>query len=54
MQQRLIRAHTLPKGCSVDLAVSALESGSRILSEDTVPFALWYVAQHPTDYRAAL
>lgn len=37
-----------------DLAVSALGSGSRILSEDTVPFALWCVAQHPTNYEAAL
>lgn len=53
-QQGLHKARALPKRCSIDLAVSALGSGSRILSEDTVPFALWCVAQHPTDYEAAL
>ena len=53
-QQGLHKARALPKGCSVDLAVSSLGSGSRILSEDTVPFALWCVAQHPADFEAAL
>lgn len=53
-QQGLHKALALPRGCSVELAVSALGSGSRVVSEDTVPFALWCVAQHPDDYEAAL
>ena len=53
-QQGLHKARSLPRGCSVELAVSALGSGSRVVSEDTVPFALWCVAQHPDDYEAAL
>lgn len=53
-REGLYKARALPRGCSVDLAVSALGSGSQVLSWDTVPFALWCVAQQPDDYEAAL
>ena len=53
-QQGLHKARSLPRGCSVELAVSALGSGSRVVSEDTVPFALWCVAQQPDDYQEAM
>lgn len=53
-RQGLLKARALPRGCSVDLAVSALGSGRRVLSWDTVPFALWCVAQQPQDYEAAM
>jgi ADP-ribosylglycohydrolase len=36
------------------MAVNALGSGSQVLSLDTVPFALWCVAQQPDDYEEAL
>lgn len=49
-RQGLQKARALPKDCSTDLAVSALGSGRRVLSWDTVPFALWCVAQQPSDY----
>ena len=53
-RQGLLKARALPEGCSVELAVSALGSGSRVLSWDTVPFALWCVAQQPDDYQEAM
>ena len=53
-RQGLRKARALPKGCSVDLAVSALGSGIRVLSWDTVPFALWCVAQQPDDFQEAM
>lgn len=53
-RQGLLTARSLPTGCSVDLAVRALGSGSRVISEDTVPFVLWIVAQQPATFEAAL
>ena len=53
-RQGLLKARALPRGCSVELAVSALGSGSRVLSWDTVPFALWCVAQQPDDYEETM
>lgn len=53
-RQGLLKARALPRGCSVTLAVSALGSGSGVVSSDTVPFSLWCVAQRPTDYEAAM
>lgn len=53
-RQGLLTARALPRGCSVELAVSALGSGRRVLSWDTVPFALWCVAQQPDDYEATI
>lgn len=53
-RQGLLKARELPRGCSVDLAVSALGCGRRVLSWDTVPFALWCVAQQPDDFAGAL
>lgn len=53
-RQGLRKARALPRGCTTDLAVSALGNGSRVLSWDTVPFALWCVAQQPQDYAATM
>lgn len=38
----------------VETAVGRLGNGSRISSQDTVPFCLWCVAKHLRDYEAAL
>lgn len=53
-RQGLLQARALPAGCSVQLAISALGNGSRVISSDTVPFALWCAARHPLDYEEAL
>jgi ADP-ribosylglycohydrolase len=38
----------------VEAAVGRLGNGSRISSQDTVPFCLWCIARHLRDYEAAL
>jgi ADP-ribosylglycohydrolase len=38
----------------VETAVGRLGNGSRISSQDTVPFCLWCIARHLRDYEAAL
>lgn len=38
----------------VEAAVGRLGNGSRISSQDTVPFCLWCIAKHLRDYEAAL
>jgi ADP-ribosylglycohydrolase len=38
----------------VESAVGRLGNGSRISSQDTVPFCLWCIARHLRDYEAAL
>jgi ADP-ribosylglycohydrolase/SAM-dependent methyltransferase len=50
----LARAATLPLDSDVQTAVAALGNGSRVLSQDTVPFALWCAARHPDSYEEAL
>jgi len=42
------------RGSSVALAVAALGSGARVISADTVPFALWCAAHHLDDYVEAM
>ena len=50
----IVEALRLPLGCSVRDAVSALGNGSRVISQDTVPFALWCAARHLTHFEEAL
>lgn len=50
----LARARSLPADASVALAASALGTGQRVLSADTVPFALWCAAGHLDDYVQAM
>jgi ADP-ribosylglycohydrolase len=50
----ITRAHALPPGASVRLAASALGTGNRLTSQDTVPFALWCAARHLGDYVEAM
>jgi ADP-ribosylglycohydrolase len=47
-------AASLPEGCSVRLAASALGTGALVSSADTVPFALWCAARCPHDFAEAL
>lgn len=35
-------------------AAKALGNGSKVLAEDTVPFALWITARHPNDFKQSL
>ena len=48
------RALRLPFGSPVRTAVSALGNGSRVISQDTVPFALWCAARHLAHFEDAL
>lgn len=50
----IARALSLPEGASVRLAASALGTGARVTSMDTVPFALWCAAQHLDSYEEAM
>jgi ADP-ribosylglycohydrolase len=50
----IARARALPEHASVQLAASALGTGARVISSDTVPFALWCAARHLGDYAEAL
>lgn len=50
----IAKALALPEHASVRLAVSALGSGSRVISSDTVPFALWCAARHLDDFVEAM
>jgi ADP-ribosylglycohydrolase len=48
------RAARLPKNADVPVAVAELGNGSRVISQDTVPFALWCVARHLGDFEESL
>jgi ADP-ribosylglycohydrolase len=50
----IARASRLPLHSSVRSAVRALGNGSRVISQDTVPFALWCAARHMTHFEEAL
>lgn len=50
----LEQAASLPLDYEIRTAVAALGNGSRIISQDTVPFAIWCVARHLGDYEQAL
>jgi len=53
-REGLVRAAKLPPDCDVRSAVKALGNGSRVLAQDTVPFALWCAARHLDNYEEAL
>jgi ADP-ribosylglycohydrolase len=50
----IVEAGRLPLDGSVLAAASALGNGSRVTSQDTVPFALWCAARHLTDFEEAI
>lgn len=50
----LARARSLPADASIALAASALGSGFRVLSWDTVPFALWCAGGWRDDFVEAM
>ncbi len=50
----ILRAAELQRELSVATAAKALGNGSGVVSEDTVPFALWCAARHLGDYREAI
>jgi ADP-ribosylglycohydrolase len=50
----LQKALQVPIELSAITAASILGNGSGVVASDTVPFCLWCVAKHPTDYRAAM
>ncbi len=53
-RQGLQAALTIPFVETVDAAVAVLGNGSRVISPDTVPFAIWSAARHLADYESAL
>jgi ADP-ribosylglycohydrolase len=50
----LERARALPRESSPVAAAKELGSGSRVISEDTVPFSVWCAARHLDSYEEAL
>lgn len=48
------RAARLPLSYDVRTAVSALGNGTQVISQDTVPFALWCAARHLGNYEEAI
>jgi ADP-ribosylglycohydrolase len=48
------QAAKLPLSYDVRTAVSALGNGTRVISQDTVPFSLWCAARHLGNYEEAL
>jgi hypothetical protein len=50
----ILRAADLPLDYDVRTAVFALGNGTRVLSQDTVPFALWCAARHLHDFEEAM
>jgi ADP-ribosylglycohydrolase len=50
----IARALRLSPASSVRTAVNALGNGSGVISQDTVPFALWCAARHLRDFEEAL
>jgi ADP-ribosylglycohydrolase len=50
----LAKAWKLPLDTSVVTAASALGNGSKVLSQDTAPYALWCAARHLDDYAEAM
>lgn len=50
----LENAYRMGLGASVQLAVEALGNGSRVISSDTVPFAVWCAARHLNDFVEAM
>jgi ADP-ribosylglycohydrolase len=53
-RQGLLQACSLWRCDDVATVIGRLGNGSRALSRDTVPFALWCAAKHVDDYRSAL
>jgi ADP-ribosylglycohydrolase len=53
-REGLAKALAIPLGDDPLTAASALGSGFRVLSWDTVPFALWCAARHLDNYEEAL
>lgn len=50
----IARAMNLPDDASVALAVSALGNGTKVISSDTVPFALWCAAKRMDHFEEAM
>lgn len=53
-REGLERAAGLPAASDPRTAVAALGNGSRVISSDTVPFALWCALRHLDDFEEAL
>ncbi len=50
----IVRASGLHFAFDIQTAVAALGNGSRVCSQDTVPFALWCTARHLRDFEEAM
>ncbi|HEX9060274.1 MAG TPA: ADP-ribosylglycohydrolase family protein [Clostridia bacterium] len=48
------KALQVPKDSNIDFVVSVLGNGSRIIAQDTVPFAVWCIAHYRDNYEKAL
>ena len=51
---KIREASELPLDSSIRHAVSTLGNGSKVISQDTVPFALWCAAGHLEDFEGAM
>lgn len=50
----IVKVAAFPFDSAVDEVVAAVGNGSRVISPDTVPFALWCAARHLDDFAAAM
>jgi ADP-ribosylglycohydrolase len=50
----ILNALSLPRDISVETAVHHLGNGSKVISQDTVPFCLWCAARHLDNYVDAM
>ncbi|MDP4182563.1 MAG: ADP-ribosylglycohydrolase family protein [Bacillota bacterium] len=48
------KALQVSKDSSIDYAVSVLGNGSRVIAQDTVPFAIWCIAHYRDNYEEAM
>ncbi|HYG74659.1 MAG TPA: ADP-ribosylglycohydrolase family protein [Planctomycetota bacterium] len=53
-RQGIEKAYGLARDLSVETAIGHLGNGSRVISQDTVPFCLWCAARHLNDYVGAM
>jgi ADP-ribosylglycohydrolase len=54
IKYKLKKAATLPANYDIRTIVSILGNGTRLTAQDTVPLALWCVANHLTDFSEAI
>ena len=53
-KSKIGKAIHIPKSYQIEMVTAILGSGTKLLAQDTVPFALWCTAHHLTNFEDAL